>query len=273
MNGKVPIQDLSDEALGYRMTGLALNLYYDNRRLMLPADVGDLFRETLEECTRRGLKQVLSVPACIHEDDASPKIYSTHLIRYGKRNHLEKLMQGIISFGPSQLYKDASIEAQQDDEMQRRALAPNQNVIIGDVEYPASNIVLRSQIAEHDGTPIHYHLFCTAYEESQKLRRAFQADGFVRIRDYKRFFTLLEQELERTFPQAAARGSEVRYYDDREGHNSKTLEDIIFAKTVDYIYQREYRIALLGAPKAKERFEIQVPVPEELLELVLTVTY
>jgi len=269
MNAKVPIQDLSDEALANRMTGLAINLYYDEARLMLPADVGDLFRETLDECKRRGLDQVQVVPACIHQDDSPPKIHNGQLIRYDKRDRLERLIQGIISFGPSHIYKDAVVEAQQDDETQRRFLYPNQVVTIGEVEYPASNIVLHSHIAEEDGTPIHYHLFCAAYEESQKLCRAFHADGFVRIRDYKQFFGLLEAELKRNFPQAAPLGGEVRYYDDREGHNSKTLEDIIFCKTINYIYQREYRIAVLDAPQPNQRFEIQISIPEGLLELEL----
>jgi hypothetical protein len=179
-------------------------------------------------------------------------------------------MQGNISFGPSHVYKDALIEAQQDDEMQRRFLYPNQLVTTGGVDYPASNIVLHSHIAEEDGTPIHYHLFCAAYEESEKLCRAFHADGFVRIRDYKQFFMLLEAQLKRNFPQAAALRGGVRYYDDREGHNSKTLKDIIFCKTIDYIYEREYRIAVLNAPKPSERFEIQMTVPKGLLELELT---
>src|SRR6266513_1413733 len=153
MNAKIPIQDLSNEALGNRMTGLALNLYYDNARLMLPADVGDLFRETLDECNRRGLDQVQVVPACIHQNDSFPKIHSGQLIRYDKRDRLERLMQGVISFGPSHIYKSALIEAQRDDEMQRRFLYPNQVVTIGGVEYPASNIVLHSHIAEENGTP------------------------------------------------------------------------------------------------------------------------
>jgi len=61
----------------------------------------------------------------------------------------------------------------------------------------------------------------------------------------------------------------VRYYDDRAGHDSKTLQDIIFCKTLDYIYEREYRIALLNAPQATERFEIPVSFPDGLLELEL----
>jgi hypothetical protein len=178
-------------------------------------------------------------------------------------------MHGVVSFGPAHKYKDALIEAQRDDEMRRRFLYPNQIVTIGAVNYPASNIVLHSHIAEKDGTPIHYHLFCTAYEESQKLCRAFHADGFVRIRDYKQFFSLLEAEVDRSIPEAAVMGGEVRYYDERAGHDSKTLEDIIFCKTLEYIYEREYRIAVLNAPQATERFEIAVSFPSGLLELEL----
>lgn len=269
MNAKVPIQDLSNEAIASRMTGLALNLYYDEARLMLPADVRDMFSETLDECNRRGMAQLQVVPPCIHQNDPLPKIYSGQLIRYDKRDRLERLMQGIISFGPSHIYKNAPIEAQQDDEMQRRFLYPNQVVTIGEVQYPASNIVLHSHIAEEDGTPIHYHLFCAAYEGSQKLCRAFHADGYVWIRDYRQFLALLEAELKRTSPEAAFLGGKVRYYDDREGHDSKTLEDVIFCKTIDYIYQREYRIAILGTSQPHERFEVQISVPDGLLELQL----
>jgi hypothetical protein len=252
------------------MTGLALNLYYESSRLMLPADVADFFRETLDECNRRGLDHVQVVPSHIREDDRSPTVHRGDLIRYDKRARLERLIQGIISFGPAHIYKEALIDAQRDDEMSRRSLCPNQVVTIGGVQYPASDIVFHSHIAKKDGTHIHYHLFCASYEESQKLRRAFRADGFVRIRDYTHFFTLLAVELKRSIPQAALLGGKMRYYDDREGHNSKTLEDIIFCKTIDYIYEREYRIAVLNTPQPTDRFEIRVSIPEGLLELELT---
>jgi hypothetical protein len=269
MNAKVRIQDLNNQALVSRMNGLALSLYYDNAQLMLPADIADLFRETVDECNRRGLDQVQVVPTCIEQNDLPPKVYRRQLVRYDKRDRLERLMQGFISFGPACLYKDATIEAQRDDESQRRELGANQIVTIKDVKYPASDIGFYTNVSRPDGTPIPYHLFCAASEESQKLRRAFHADGFVRINNYAQFLELLEGALERDFPNVCILAGHVRYYDDRQGHNSKTLEDIIFCKTIDYIYQREFRIALLGAPDSARRFEVQIPMAEGLLNLAL----
>ena len=59
---KVPIDDFDDKELCQRMYDLALNLYYDDQTLTLPADVAEVFKETSDECKRRNLYQAFVVP-------------------------------------------------------------------------------------------------------------------------------------------------------------------------------------------------------------------
>ena len=266
---KVPIQDFSDEELRQRMYDLALNLYYDDQTLILPADVVEFFKETSDECKKRSLDDALVVPEYSRRGDHRPVVHATTLIRYGKRPHLEDLMRGVVSFGPSILYRDAPIQSQKDDETRRRCRFPNRVLTIGGVQYPASNIILHTEIAEIDGTPIHYHLFCAAREESRKLCRAFHADGFIRIRDYKEFFALLDAELKRICPKADIFGGSVRYYDDRADGPPRQLDQLILHKTIEYIYQRELRFAVLDGPAPGERCKIRIQPPEGLFELRL----
>lgn len=266
---KVPIDDFDDKELCQRMYDLALNLYYDDQTLTLPADVAEVFKETSDECKRRNLYQAFVVPEYSQKGDHPPVVHATALIRYGERSHLEALKQGIVSFGPSTLYRDAPIQFQRDNETKRRFRLPNQVLTIGGIQYPASKLILHREIAEIDGAPIHYHLFCTSREESRKLCRARHADGFVRIRDYKEFFALLDAELRRTYPKADIFGGSVRYYDDRTDCPPRQLDEIILHKTIDYKYQRELRFAVLDGPAPEERFEIQIQPPEGLFELCL----
>jgi hypothetical protein len=178
------------------------------------------------------------------------------------------MMAGKISFGASSSYAKAHLKAQKDDEMSRSFRQPNQVITIEDIDYPASKIILRNNIAKADGTPINYHLLCTSYEESAKLGREFCADGFVRIRDCNKFLSLIKKEVRQRFPKAFVDGSYIRYYDDREGHNATTLTEMIFCKAIEFLYQREYRIALIDIP-CGERIEIKITPPSGLFELHL----
>ncbi len=178
-------------------------------------------------------------------------------------------MSGVVSFGPSGLYRDAVNSSQQDDETRRRHRYPNQTVVIGGVSYPASSIVLHGEIAEMDGAPIPYHLFCTSCEESAKLCRLFDGDGYVRIRDYKEFFDLVDSELRRTCPRADIFCYSVRYYDDRGVPPPRQLDEMIMHKTIEYKYQREVRFAVLDGPSLGARFDLQIEVPDGLFELNL----
>jgi hypothetical protein len=266
---KVPIENFSDTDLCRRMYGLALNLYYDDQILKLPAAVAELFKEASDECKTRKLDHAFVVPEYTRIGDHAPVIHSSALIRYGKRSHLEDLMRGVVSFGPSTLYRDAPIYSQKDDEMKRRFRLPDQVLTIDGVHYPVSDLILHNHIAKMDGTPIQYHLFCAAREESRKLCRAFQADGFVRIRDYREFFDLVDAELQRTCPKADLFGGSVRYYDDKAEQPPRRLEQLTLYKTIEYQYQREMRFVVLDGLAPGERFEIRIQPPEGLFELRL----
>lgn len=266
---KVPIQHFSDAELSQRMYDLALNLYYDNQVLTLPADVAELFVETPNELKVRKLEQALVAPEFTRIGDCPPVVHAPAIIRYGKRPHLEALMRGMVSFGPSSLYRDAPIHSQRDDEMRRRFRLPNQTLTIGGAEYPASQLILDRGISGIDGKPIYYHLFCAAREESRKLCRAFHADGFVKIRDCKEFFDMVAAALHRGSPEAEIFGGSVRYYDDRSELPSRRLDEMILHKSIEYIYQREVRLAVLNGPAPRERFEVQIQPPDGLFELRL----
>ncbi|MDR3402619.1 MAG: hypothetical protein P4L99_08980 [Chthoniobacter sp.] len=138
---------------------------------------------------------------------------------------------------------------------------------IEDVHYPASEIMLYKEIADDDGKPIHYHLFCASREESLKLSRCFHADGFVKIRGKDEFFGLVSSELKRKYPASEFFAGDVRYYDDREHPCLKQLDEMILHKTVEFMYQRETRFVILNGPQPGERFEVEIEPPEGLFEL------
>jgi hypothetical protein len=260
----VPLADFTDKELITRMGWLARNLYYDGEQGKTYTDVIEIFRETKDECERRGLTHAVVSPNCARKGDPRPVVAPGVVIRYAERRYLEELMTGIVSFGPATDYRDSPFEARKDDETKRRERGPNGVITIGSTEYPCESLMFF-----HAFQDFNYHLLCTSREESMKLCREFKADGFVRIRDYKKFFKLLKESLDRTFPQCKPTLGPVRYYDDRSWYDGITVRDFVFSKPLEFKYQREFRFAVFSGPSPGKRFAVKLDLPEDLLELEL----
>jgi hypothetical protein len=266
---KIPIEHLSDATLQELARDLGLNVYYTHGQPTLVTDVVEHFQEAVEECSRRGLD---CTPKRLAKRTDPPTVFYPNLekvIRYGKKRHLEAFMQGTVSFGPSGCYSAAKVRAQRDDETCRTFRAPNQRITIGSIEYDASNIVLRSAMADAKGNVFPVHLLCAAYEESRKLCRAFHADGYVLIHDPDAFFRLVKKALAEYSPAIDFFRRKVEYYDQRAPKSLKLLDEMVCHKTISYAYQREVRYVVFDAPDTAVRFQVQISVPEGLFELRL----
>jgi hypothetical protein len=91
--------------------------------------------------------------------------------------------------------------ARRDDEHERPFMYPNQTLTIQGIVYPATKIRLQRQIIGADELPLPYYFVSFSSEESAKLTRAFNANGYVIISDYTKLFRLLEKELVRHYPR------------------------------------------------------------------------
>jgi hypothetical protein len=105
-------------------------------------------------------------------------------------------------------------------------------------------------------------------EESAKLQRAFNADGYVLVQSYRTFYEVLSNALREKYGEVHCCSSVINYYDDRQEPTLKTVEDLMFSKSFLYQYQCEVRFAVLDAPCPEERLEVTVPWPNDLISRV-----
>ena len=136
---KTAIQDLTNNELTERMEGLLKNVYCQGSDFVIWERAIPFFKEAAEECTRRGIPHQSHLPEYTRPNDAPPIIHTSALIRYGKRNHLEQLMRGVVSFGASEQYEADVVAARQDYEDRCIIRIPDGPLIIDGTEYMARN--------------------------------------------------------------------------------------------------------------------------------------
>jgi hypothetical protein len=250
------------------MHNLACAVHFNGKTINVPQPIYDAFFTTLAECKKRNVPDSRWFPEIIRTDDPPPTFHEDTLIRYGEREHLDALVTGVISFGPAESYIGAKLESQKDDETRRHHRRPNQVITIGGVQYPASEIKISYDIAETNAAPIPYHILCTSSEESLKLNRAFNAEGFVKIRRPREFLELARVALKQVSPTADLAMENVRYYDDLSERPDRMLDELIRSKTIEYSYQWETRFSVLNGPTPGKRFGIKIEPTDGLFELV-----
>lgn len=263
-----PLSQFSDEHLYARLQGLAKNFYYSDGKLFLPGYVAEAFHETKEEALKRGPLPKLDVKELIHPADPTPTFHEKFVVRYAKYDRLEELRAGIVSFGPAKHYADLPNAAQQDDELQRDAHLPDAKAITAGTSYPATNLMVSRKIRHRGGDFIHYNFLSMSFEESPKLQRAFEAEGYVMIHDFEVFYATIKAALHTKLGCGRLAYDHIRYYDDRVPPDLKSDHDLAFTKTIAFQYQREIRISVFEVPNPDERFEIKVKWPTNLISEV-----
>jgi hypothetical protein len=258
------LEEHSDEHLNERYQSLGRSLFLAKGKLYYPSHARPLFDAARLEIIRRGLDLRLMVEDWIRPDDPMPTFHTAAIIRYAKIPRLVDLKEGRVSFAPAPIYKEQTNIAQRDDEMSRHWHMSNTNLPIKGVEYPASNLVHRRQLKSPEDGGTTYHLLSFSIEESPKLQRAFDADGYIVVLSPDKFYdtilSALRQKLGETSGGIEFRG--VKYYDDLEEPIFEKPNDILFFKPIHFQYQNEARLAVYGAPNQRERFNLQVSWPE-----------
>ncbi len=264
-----PLTELSDKKLSERRLALARNGYWSGGRREILSDVADALSEVTIECVRRGLKCGHSTFSRKH--DLSPIWHSKAIIRYAESRFLSSLMNGVISFAPARSYKGDVSTARRDDELHVIMQHRNTSVSIAGEDVRLSNIEIKRSMADEERRHFKYHFLSTSYEQSSKLRRAFKADGFVVITDASLFAHLIDDAVRGNYPDAEFCYDDVKYYDDLGEKSPLGLDGIMFWKTIQFKYQREHRLVLLGAKDTKNRVEVQISPPKGLFELHRTI--
>lgn len=260
-----PLAEFSNQHLAERLQGLAKNLFLANGQLFVPSDIRQEFIEALDEIRRRGLPDKLDVERWIAPTDPMPVIHSKSIVRYSKRLWLEQFREGRVRFTTAEKFAALLNSAQRDNELQRSWHNPNTILTINGVKYPASNMVFNKGLFRKDGGTHVYHTLSFSFEVSPKLQRAFDAEGYIFIRDYDEFYKILAEALRARSENSQWRSGPVTYYDDRSRPEWKNFADIVFSKSILFKYQREVRIAVFNPPVEQEAFEILVNWPSGLI--------
>ncbi|NBV24969.1 MAG: hypothetical protein EBS05_24000 [Proteobacteria bacterium] len=264
-----PLSQFSDAHLLVRLEGLAKNHFFAQGRLFFPTDLRAAYDETYAEARSRGLLSKSEIELLIAPTDPAPVIHQQSVVRYSKREHLEKLLAGVVSFGHAKQYADSQNHAQRDDELHRMWHEADRIIEIQGVSYPASDIVFKQPTSNEAVDERHYHLLSLSNEESPKLQRAFGADGYVIIRNFEGFAKVLRDALRAKWKDAKVCSGQIKYYDDRDAPKFNGFYDVVFSKSQTYHYQAEVRIAVFSTSEIRERIEVQVEWPPDLISPVL----
>jgi len=260
-----PIQEFTIGDLHERLQGLAKCGFISEGKFFIPSDVEEAFWEAHDEAQRRGSMPKLEIEDLIQPDDPVPIFHSTKIVRYSKRRYLDAFRSGTVFFGSAQSYATLPNKAQRDDELHRSWHGPNRTILIGETPYPASNIVFKQPIKQRNGDFTHYHSIFFSSEESAKLQRAFDAEGYVLIHDYSEFYGIISEKLSEFVPALNWGSSWVKYYDDKINPSFTKITDIVFSKSLSYRFQREARLVVFNAPDPTSGFTIKVTWPPGLI--------
>lgn len=263
-----PIEQFSDEHLRVRIQGLAKSLFFRGGQLTIPSEVSSAFREAVSESDKRGMPATLGLDGLIDPNDPEPVFHEQHRVRYGSTERLEAFKAGVVSLSPAKCYSALENAAQKDDELLRSWHAADTVFSIGGVDYPASDLVMRRPLKEKGGAFVHYHCLSMSTEESVKLQRAFNAEGYVLIQNYRTFYEVLSKTLREKCGNVHCCSSAIKYYDDRQDPTLSAVEDFIFSKSFLYQYQSEVRFAVLDAPSPEEWLQVPVSWPSDLISTV-----
>ena len=263
-----PLSQFSDSHLFERLQGLAKNHFFAEGRLFFPSDIRAAYDETYAEVQRRGPLPKLEIELLIAPTDPAPVMHQHSVVRYSKREHLEELRAGVVSFGHAKQYVDSKNPAQRDDELQRTWHTADTTFEISGISYPASDIVFKQPMSNEAGDVRHYHCLFLSKEESPKLQRAFGAAGYVVIHDYNEFSDILRNALRTKWKDAKVCSGQIRYYDDRDAPKFDGLYDVVFSKSLAFLYQTEVRIAVFDTSETSDRIEVRVEWPRGLISSV-----
>jgi hypothetical protein len=257
-----PVRQLTDEQLTIRFQNLAKGAHFIDGKLYTAGNVQPEFDSTNSEVKRRGLPT--AIMPIIHPADPNPKLHNTALVRYAEKKWLRELIAGRISFGKASGYATLENPAQRDNEMARASHFPDQPLKIGEITYPAINIIRTDNYGSPTGLGPYYHLFSMSTEESFKLQRDFLAEGYVLIADFGFFYKAILSAVEKSLGRFLLKSKMVSYYDDLMPKKFISSDDIEFSKSIHYKYQNEARIVLIGAPEV-EFYTLEVVWPDGLI--------
>jgi hypothetical protein len=266
---RMPILHLEADELLSRYESLLKTCYVQGIRLRVPTPISDIFHKTRIEVERRGLTPQVKRPSILNPNDPDPIFHNSHsIVRYLDEPFRSQFFSGLISLRSASEYVIDPNPARRDDEHERPFMYPNQTVKSQGIDYPASKIRLQRTIIGADGLPLPYYVVSFSLEESAKLTRAFNVNGYVIISDYTKLFRLLEKELVHHYPGASIFFRSVTYYDPLAGDpDPKTPWDTLSHKPIGYYYQHEVRIIVTSPDVLNDRLNLRISAPKGLLQI------
>jgi len=244
-----PVWQLTDEQITSRLWNLAKGACFIDGKLFTSGNVQPEFDSTYIEIKRRGLP--VAIPPIIHPADSNPILHNTAFVRYDKKDRLKELISGKVNFGNANQYREQENPAQRDDEVARASHYPDQSLKIGEITYPANNLIRTNHYGSATGKFPYYHFLSLTTEESHKLQRDFKAEGYILISDFDQFYETIHTALKKVLVNFKLKFGYIEYYDDLMPRRFVSRDDFEFAKSIHYKYQNEARIVLIGAPEVK----------------------
>lgn len=181
------------------------------------------------------------------------------LFKFGKEKHLRQaLLTGSIRVAPASSYSDPSLNyAIRDDELKFTIQMPGNGAFIQKVDKATlkpvgEKIPVLGNIAQTQGVPTDYLVFCLSAKCELRALDDFEADCCLVIKDTRVFIERLLKGVFVHVPDWAARFDAVDYLDPL---NTKPKEvRAYFAKHFRYAYQNEVRVIWLP-PKPSPKLQ------------------
>lgn len=161
------------------------------------------------------------------------------LFRFGKREHMQELVEGRVRFTPAKAYEgDELNEARKDEEKAKHAFSPGQYVTVTQHDGSTIPIIGNLKRTVHGGD---YHMACFSREWDGGFFDAFDADACVVVKDPDQFVRRIEAAGQAVFPGWYFMHCGVEYYDPHELPPKQVFSPPI-SKDFSFAYQREYRV-------------------------------
>lgn len=161
------------------------------------------------------------------------------LFRFGQRNHMAQIVEGLIRFTPAQNYEEAELNvARRDEEKAKHAFSPGQYVQVTTMDGKLIPLLgnLKRTVKGTD-----YHMACFTQEWDEDFFKDFDADACVVINDPEAFTARIKAAGEGVFSGRYFMDCPVEYYDPFETAPKQWISPPTH-KDFSFAYQREYRI-------------------------------
>jgi len=168
------------------------------------------------------------------------------ILKFGKLQHLEDMLtRGRVRFAGAKSYGEATLTlAQRDNELEVEVFADSTDVRVHKVDQrtlePTGEIKAIGPVSFVLESRTDYYISCMTSIFDSRFFSDFPSNAFLLINDPHRFVTTIFSAFESIAPGWTGKATFVNYYDPL---TAKVPKNVFFEKSIQYEYQKEYRIA------------------------------